>query len=265
MVASESRSEEPTVVPLSEASQAEQACPCMVEVPVPWPEALWVCRTWIAQNLGTMIEGLHLQNGAENVIGHVYYASSERALVPYRIEDGVAVIYCEWIQRRHQKKGYARLLSEALIRHLDDEGYKGILVIATDDEQHMHHTHFVRRGFRLLRQVGPMRLMYYPLRKESVDVQPLEPRIAPGPRHPTEVIVFTGGLCPYEISTSLSALHVAREFGDRVVVKEVTATIENLHTYGVISGVFINGRRVLPGGAPEEAIRRAIHDELGEI
>jgi len=265
MIASESRSAELAVVPLSETGQAEQAYPCMVEVPVPWSEALQVCRAWIARNLGTLIEGLHLQNGAENVIGHVYYASSERALVPYRIEDGVAVVYCEWIQRRHQKKGYARLLSEALIRHLDDEGYKGILVIATDDEQYMHYTHFVRRGFRLLRQAGSMRLMYYPLRQESVDVQPLELRIAPRFRHPTEVMVFTGGLCPYEISTSLSALHVAREFGDRVVVKEVTATVENLHTYGVISGVFINGRRILPGGVPEEAIRLAIHDELGEI
>jgi GNAT superfamily N-acetyltransferase len=265
MIANESGSEELSVVRLSEANQVEQACPCMVEVPVPWPEALQVCRAWIAQNLGTVVEGLHLQDGAGNVVGHVYYASSERALIPYQIEDHVAVVYCEWVQRRHQGKGYARLLSEALIRHLDDGGYKGILVMATDDEQYMHYTHFVRRGFRLLQQAGSMRLMYYPLRQESVNAQPLEVRIASGHRHPTEVIVFAGGLCPHEVSTSLSTLHVAHEFGDRVVVKEVAATVENLQTYGVISGVFINGRRTLPGGASEEAIRQAINDELGEI
>jgi predicted GNAT family acetyltransferase len=234
----------------------------MVEVPTPWPEALQACRAWIAQNLGTLVEGLHLQDSAGNVIGHVYYASSERALIPYQVEDHVGVVYCEWIQRRHQGKGYARLLSEALIRYLDEGGYKGILVAATDDEQCMHYTHFVRRGFRPLQQAGSMRLMYYPLRQESVHVQPLELRITPRRKHPIELIVFTGGFCPYEASTSLSALQVAREFGDRLILKEVAVTVENLRAYGVISGVFINGRRTLPGGASEEAIRQAIHDAL---
>jgi predicted GNAT family acetyltransferase len=256
---------EPRVVRLSEIGQVEQACPCMVEVPAPWPEAVQACRAWIAQNLGTLVEGLHVQDDASNLIGHVYYASSERALIPCQVEDHVAVIYCEWIQRRHQGKGYARLLFEALIRHLDEGGYKGILVAATDDEQYMHYAHFVRRGFRFLRQAGPMRLMYYPLRQESVDVQPLELRITPKRRHPIEVIVFTGGFCPYEASTSLLTLQVAREFGDQVILKEVATTIENLRAYGVVGGVFINGRRTLPGGASEEAIRQAIHDALEGI
>ena len=257
---------EPRVVRLSEViSQVEQACPCMMEVPAPWPEALQACRAWIAQNLGTLVDGLHLQDEAGNIIGHVYYASSEHALIPYQVEDRVAVVYCEWIQRRHQGKGHARLLSEALINHLDDGGYKGIIVAATDDEQHMHYAHFVRRGFRPLPRAGSMRLMYHPLRQESVDVQPLELRIAPKRRHPIEVIVFTGGFCPYEASTSLLTLQVAREFGDRVILKEIAVTIENLCAYGVVGGVFINGRRTLPGGASEEAIRQAIHDALEGI
>ena len=50
--------ERPRIVRLSETDQAEQACPCMVEVPAPWPEALHACRAWIAQNLGTLVEGL---------------------------------------------------------------------------------------------------------------------------------------------------------------------------------------------------------------
>jgi predicted GNAT family acetyltransferase len=256
---------QPRVVRLSETSQVEQACPCMVEVPTPWPEALQACRAWIAQSLGTLVEGLHLQDDVGNVIGHVYYASSERALIPCQVEDQVAIIYCEWIQRRHQGKGYARLLSEALVRRLDDGGYKGILVAATDDEQHMCYTHFVGRGFRPLRQAGPMRLMYRPLRQESVDVQPLELRIAPKRGHPIEIIVFTGGFCPYEASTSLLTLQVAREFGDRVVLREIAVTIENVRAYGAADGVFINGRRTLPGGASEEAIRQAIHDALEGI
>jgi GNAT superfamily N-acetyltransferase len=233
-----------------------------MEVPTPWPEALQACRAWIAQGLGTLVEGLHLQDYAGTVIGHVYYGSSERALIPCQVEDGVAVVYCEWIQRRHQGKGYARLLSEALARHLDGEGYKGILVVATDDEQHMSYTHFARRGFRPVRQAGRLRLMYRPLRQESVDVQPLELRIAPRRGHPIEIVVFTGGFCPYEAATGLLTLQVAREFGDRVVLKEIPVTVENVRAYGAAGGVFINGRRTLPGGASEEAIRQAIHDAL---
>jgi hypothetical protein len=236
----------------------------MVEVPTPWPKALQACRAWITQHLGTLIEGLHLQDGAGSVIGHIYYASSEHALIPYQVEDHVAVVYCEWIQRRHQGKGYLRLLSKTLIRHLKDGGYKGILVLASDDEQCMHYTHFTRRGFRLLHQADPSWLMYYPLNQETVEVQPLELRITPRHGHPIEVVVFTGGFCPYDVSTNLSALQVAREFGDRVILNEVEVTVENLHTYGVINGVFINGRRTLTGGASEEAIRRAIRDALDQ-
>jgi hypothetical protein len=76
-----------------------------------------------------------------------------------------------------------------------------------------------------------------------------------------EVLVFREDFCPYEVSTSLVALQVAREFGDRVDLKEVAATVENLRTYGTVGGIWINGRRV-PGGVPEEAIRRAIVDAL---
>jgi len=126
------------VVVLAESVQAEEACACTAEVPTPWPEAREACRTWFAEKVGTIVHGLHLRDTAGNVIGHLYYTSSSRALAAYEIEDGVAVVHCEWIQRRHQGKGYSRILSEALIRRLEAEGCKGILVLATDDEQHMH-------------------------------------------------------------------------------------------------------------------------------
>jgi predicted GNAT family acetyltransferase len=258
-------SNEPQVIRLCESAQTELAYPCMEDVPTPWPVALQTCRAWMAQNLGDTVEGIHLQDSAGNVIGHVYYGASERALIPYQVEEQVAVVYCEWIQRRYQGQGYARLLSDALIRHLDSEGYKGILVAATDDEQCMHHSHFVQRGFRLLQQAGPLRLAYYPLRQERVEVQPIELRIRPERRRPVEIIVFAGGTCAHEVATSSSALQVAREFGNRVVLKEIATTIENLRAYGAASGVYINGRRTLPGGASEEAIRQAIRDELEEI
>ncbi|MGD8489801.1 MAG: GNAT family N-acetyltransferase [Anaerolineae bacterium] len=247
---------------LAEASESEDAYSCMTEVPVPWPDALDVCRAWCADNVGTLIHGLHLRDNTRTVIGHLYYAFSSRALVAYDIEEGVAVVHCEWIQRRHQGKGYSRLLFEALIHRLEAEDCKGILVLATDDDQHMHHRHYARRGFTTLRQDGAVWLMYYPLRQERVKAKPLAHRIPTGRRYPVEVLVFTGGLCPYETVTALQALEVAREFGRRVMVKEIPASREALVRYGTVEGVWINGRRLSGGGLPEEAIRLAIGEAL---
>lgn len=247
---------------VGEVAQAEEACSCAVEVPTPWPEALEVCRRWLAEKVGTVVHGLHLRGAGGAVIGHLYYAFSKDALAAYEIEDGVAVVHCEWIQRRHQGQGYSHLLSEALIRRLEAEGCKGILVLATDDEQHMHYRHYARRGFRMLRQDGTVRLMFYPLGQERIAVEPLRLRIAAGRRYPVEVLVFTGGLCPYEASTSLMAAEVAREFGQRVALKEVEASREALYEYGTAQGVWINGRRLPGGGLPEVAIRLAIREAL---
>jgi len=250
------------VIFLSDVAQVEEACCCMAEGPIPWPDALEACRNWLAKRVGTAIHGLHLCDGAGNVIGHLYYAFSGQALVAYEIEEGVAVVHCEWIQRQHQGKGYGRILSEALNRQLEAKGCKGILVLATEDEQHMHYRHYARRGFRMLRRDGAVRLMYYPLGKQSITIEPLRRRIPAGRRYPVEVLAFTGGLCPFEATTPLLAVEVAREFGQRVAVKEIPASREALDEYGTAEGVWINGRRLPGGGLPEEAIRWAIIEAL---
>ena len=72
---------------------SQQAYCCMTEVPTPWPEALCVCRDWVSQNLHRYVEGYHAQVEG-NVVGHLYYAPSERALFAYTVEPGATVIYC---------------------------------------------------------------------------------------------------------------------------------------------------------------------------
>jgi len=250
------------VVSLSAPGQIDQACPCMVEVPTPWPEALEACRAWLAEQVGGAVRGLHLVDPVGQVVGHVYYTPAEEALIPYNVEPGVAVVHCEWVQRRHQGQGYSRLLCDSLTGRLEKEGWKGILVAATDDEACMHYRHFACRGLRPLERPGSMRLMYRPLRQETIDVEAIELRIEPRRALPVDVLVFRGGFCPYEVSTALLALQVAREFGSGVQVREVPLTAETVRAFGASGGVWINGRRFPAGGAPEEAVRRAIGQTL---
>jgi hypothetical protein len=77
-----------------------------------------------------------------------------------------------------------------------------------------------------------------------------------------EILILNGYLCPFETSSQVLLLEVAQEFGDRVVVRQEPLTAETLRRYGVVDGIFINGRQKLTGGATEQAIRQAILEEL---
>ncbi len=71
-----------TIKRLQGPDDADKAYCCMTEVVSPWPEALCLCRDWVANNLGQFVEGYHLQIEDGEVIGHLYYASFGTRLVP---------------------------------------------------------------------------------------------------------------------------------------------------------------------------------------
>jgi hypothetical protein len=240
----------------------EKAYCCMTEVPTPWPRALRLCREWIAQALGRHVEGYHLHLDNGEVIGHLYYAPSERALAPYIVEEGVGVLYCEWIQLRYQGRGHAKRLFSAFINGLREEKAKGVLVEASDEEGQRHFKGYIARGFELLQDFGHRKLLYLPLAQAQVSVQPLLPKIKPRSGKPVEILILTGYMCPHEASTYLLLREIAREFGEDVVLREAWLTRETLQDYGSSHGIFINGRQKLVGAETEAAIRQAIVEEF---
>jgi GNAT superfamily N-acetyltransferase len=247
---------------LASVEDAQRTYCCMTEVPTPWPQALCQCRDWFAQHLGNYVEGYHLRLGKGEVIGHLYYALSERALIPYEVEAGVGVMYCEWVQRRYQQQGLGQRLFGAFVDEMRQQDVKGILVEGTDLEAQMHVRHYQARGFEVIHQAGHRKLLYLPLTQATVSIRPLQPRIPPRRRAPVEILILRGYLCPFEISTLVLLQEVSREFGDRVVVRQVELTRETLAEYGVPRGIFINGRLKLGGAETEESIRQAIVEEL---
>jgi GNAT superfamily N-acetyltransferase len=243
-------------------AEAQQAFCCMAEVPTPWPAALNVCRTWVGQNLGRYVEGYHIHDADGGAVGQLYYAPSERALVPYEMEPGVAVLYCEWVQRRRQGQGFGRQLFAAFEAEMRAQGCKGILVEGTSRDDQMHYRHYLSRGFAIVHDAGARKLLYLPLSQPQVSVRPLEARIRPRRGAPIEVLILSGYLCPFETAAQMAVLEVTREFGERVVIRQEALSPETLQRYGVAYGVFINGRPKLSGASSEEAIRQAILEEL---
>jgi GNAT superfamily N-acetyltransferase len=234
----------------------------MTEVPTPWPQALCQCQEWVARNLGEYIEGFHAQLESGEVAGHLYYAYSEKALIPYEIEEKVGVLYCEWVQRRYQGRGLGTQLFGAFREEMEGQAVKGILVENTETDGEGHLNRYLGLGFEVVSESERGKLLYLPIGQQEVEIQPLEPHIHPRQGAPVEILVIGGYMCPYEASTLLLLQEVSREFGDRVVLRQIPLTSETLREYGVARGIFINGRPKLAGAETEESVRQAIQEAL---
>jgi len=248
---------------LARREDAEKAYPCAAATTYFWGAGgLPLSRAWFADNLGKHVEGWHLETDDGQVIGHLYWAPSEKALVPYAIEEKVAFLYCEWIQRQWQGQGHMRRLFGAFLGFLREESYKGVLVDGTEIEEYMHHSHFAKRGFQVIREARGGKLMYLPLSQPTVCVEPLPPRITREGTAPVEVLIIGSLFCPVGASAVLGIRKVAAEFGDRVAVKEVPASREATDRYGVANGIFVNGKMKFFGPVNIEQIRAALREEM---
>ncbi len=245
-----------------EQKDVDRAYPCITEGQNPWEDGLDASRQWLQENLGRTVEGLHLEDDQGKVIGHVFYGRAGQALVPYKIEDNMAILLCEWVQIEQQRKGYGRQLFEAFVNTLWEEGYKGLLVDASEFKEYMHYEHFAKRGFWVVDQEGPWRLMYFPVRQESVAVERLQSSLPPPGLGTIEVALFRNHLCPVMASTYAKVRRVAAQFGDKVTLQEYPADHDSLARYGRADGLFIAGKEKIIGPASEEEIRQAIAEEL---
>ncbi len=241
---------------------SENAYPCATETPQSfWADGLPLSRDWFATNLGDHVEAFHLHDGQGEVVGHIYWAPSNRALVPYDIEDGVAYVYCEWVQRLYRGDGGMHMLFEEFVDYLHRRGFKGILVGATTIEGYMHERHFLKRGFKILQEIGDGKLLYYPIKKERVWVEPLQPHVAREGTAPVEVLVIGSHFCPVTASAVLSLRRVAAELDSLVHLREMSADRNTIEHYGVADGIYINGKPAFFGPVDEATVRETIRKE----
>jgi len=233
---------------------------CMKETPlgVNWADYVPKSKEWFGANLGKHIDGYHLLDD-DNVVGFIYWASSENALVAYETEPKVACIYCTEVLRNYLHKGHGRLMFDFMKSDLKGQGFKGILVDASDFKEWMHYELFLKQGFRVIREHAPFKLMYFPLMKESVDVKLIDLSYQPS-KDKVEVTLFSNFACPVGPSMYNLVKKVALGFGDQVKLVELSGTFDSIRKYGT-SDPLINGKIKLLGPASEEAIRKAIQEE----
>jgi len=237
---------------------------CMSELPpgASWDKSLPESREWFEANLGKHVEGYHILDG-DKVIGHIYYASSEMALVPYEMEPKVAYIYCTEMLHGYMHKGYGKTMFDYVKADLKKQGFKGILVDATDFKEYMYYEHFLKQGFKVIREHPPFKLMYFPLTKESVNVKPIDLNYKPS-KDKVEVTLLNNFFCPVGAYMYHLIKKVAQNFGDKVKVVELKATLQTIRTYGTIDPL-INGKIKILGPASEEDVKKTIQEEINQF
>lgn len=225
-----------------------------------WQNFLPRSRPWLKQNLGEYVEGYH-QINREKVVGHVYYAPSEKALIEYEIEPNIAFIYCVYLWKEHREKGLGRKMLDHFKEEMRKQGFKGIVAEASDFPRYMHYSHFQKQGFKMVLEHGPFKVIYFPLAQKEVKVKPRELKYKPKALG-IEVTLFRNFFCPVSAGMHQKVREVATTFGDKVSIVEIDANKNALEKYGTANGILINGKRKLIGPAPDEEIYRAIQEEI---
>ncbi|MEM2128959.1 MAG: hypothetical protein QXZ70_00015 [Candidatus Bathyarchaeia archaeon] len=227
-----------------------------------WVKYLPAAREWLKANLGKCIEGYHLLDG-DNVVGLVYWSRSESALMPYIVEPGVACIYCTELLSSYKHKGHGRMMMDYVKKDLKQQGFKGILVFATDFEAYMFYKDFQKQGFKIIKEHLPIKIMYYPLKKENIEVSIVNLNYRPS-TDKVEVTLFRNFMCPVNVSMYNMIKEVAESFGNKVKIVELDATLEIVRKYGTTDPL-INGKIKFWGPALEKTVKNAIQEEISKF
>jgi hypothetical protein len=158
-------------------------------------------------------------------------------------------------------EGGMHMLFEEFVDYLHRRGFKGILVDATTIEGYMHQRHFLKRGFKILREIGDGKLLYYPISQQSVWVEPLQPHVTREGIAPVDILVIGSHFCPVAASAVLSLRKIAAELDGLVHLRELDANRSTIEHYGVADGIYINGKPAFFGPVNEATVRDAIRKE----
>jgi len=134
---------------------------------------------------------------------------------------------------------------------------------ATDFKEYMYYEHFLKQGFKVIKEHGLFKLMYFPLTKENITVKPLDLNYVSS-RDKVEVTLFNNFFCPVGAYMYHLIKKVAQSFGDKVKLVEIKATLETVRRIGTAEPL-INGKIKIFGPASEEDVKKAIQEEINQF
>lgn len=200
----------------------------------------------------------------DDYVGMIQYVPIE-----YSIAEGrnMYFIQCIWVNGYEeafgpkQRKGYGTELLRKAIEDARSKGADAIVAWTYKDDDWLPASWYERQGFRLIDTELHYELLWMPFR----DVEPPKlVRRMPFPEFtkPT-VSLFVNGWCTSSNKLHDIALGIAREYGDRIDIKEYDTTDREVFMkYGIMDGIFVNSGEIIYLGKPIDGELRAAIEEL---
>ncbi len=211
------------------------------------------------------------QDDEGEIGGVIQYLPAEESHI---IGKDLYFIMCIWVhgyekgRGNFQKKGMGTALLEAAEEDAHALGAKGIAAWGVSLPFWMRASWFKKHGYKKSDKYGVGVLLWKKFSEDAKAPKWLKQQKKPG-RIPGKVSVvsFTNGWCMAQNLVYERAKRAAAEFGNKVVFQEHdTANRDTLLEWGILDGLFIDGRAVRTGPPPSyEKIRQLIEKRAKKL
>ena len=212
-------------------------------------------KAWYCRMAGCGLRVKLALDDAGVVGGMIQYGPIEHSFVR---GEGLHFIYCIWVHGYKRGRGdfQGRGMGKALLHAAEEDarvaGAKGMAAWGIVLPFWMKASWFRRQGYRRVDRDGMARLMWKPFQEGAVAPRWVRRKKTPEPI-PGKVAVtaFINGWCPAQNLVYERARRAAAALGDRVVFQEHhTADGSEFEEWGVVDGLFVDGRQVRSGPPP---------------
>jgi hypothetical protein len=207
----------------------------------------------------------------DTVVGMIQYLPIENSHVA---GENLYFIYCIWVHGHKQgignfqKKGYGTLLLAAAEQDTLASGAKGMVAWGLSLPFWMKASWFKKHGYASVDKNGFVALMFKPFTENAGMPhwirQKKTPEAVPGK---VTVTSFINGWCPAQNTVYERAKRASRDFGDKVMFREIdTLDKNNFNEWGIVDALFIDDKPVKSGPPPSfEKIRKMIEKKANKI
>ncbi len=195
-------------------------------------------------------------------VGQLEYVPIEYAPRPVTGEQ-LTFIDCLFVAPKSRWHGVGSELLEACEEKVREHS-RGLVAIAYPDSLFMPAGFFIEHGFVTVAVTDCAWLMLKAWQEvRQPEFMPCRYQPAPPQAGKTRVDVFWNGQCPFWVKSHDGLLHVAKELGDRVVVRDInTGDRAVMEQWGVANGVFIDGQCAFLYPPTEKELRQALMHAL---
>jgi len=184
------------------------------------------------------------------------------------------MINCIWVhghkkgRGNFQKKGMGTALLESVEHDVRNLGAKGIVAWGVSLPFWMRASWFKKHGYKAADRNGISILLWKPFTDDATPPKWIKQtkKVESVPNKVT-ITSFINGWCPTQNLVHERAKRAAQQFDDKVVFQEInTFDRDNLLEFGIVDGLFIDGKEIRTGPPPTfETLRKTIERKVKKI